>query len=125
VPAPSARQGGGTRAEGGAIVSGQIMFLVCPAYMDRDGAVRCGLPAEVSCRFIMNSTDGPLESVMIRCPSGHCFNGPIEFLAFEEAARAAGQNQAQPQPPDHSGNAVSGRPSAASIGDTAGLSPGR
>ena len=35
---------------------------------------------------------------MIRCPSGHCFNGPIEFLAFEEPARAAGQNQAQPQP---------------------------
>ena len=88
---------GGTRTGGGAIVSGQIMFLACPAYMDREGAVRCGLPAEVSCRFIMNSTDGPLESIMIRCPSGHGFNGPVEYLAFAEPARAAGQDQAQPQ----------------------------
>jgi hypothetical protein len=71
-------------------VSGQIMFLACPAYMDRDGAVRCGLPAEVSCRFIMNSSDGPLESVMIKCPSGHCFNGPVEFLIFEKPAHEPG-----------------------------------
>jgi len=47
-----------------------MMFLDCPAYLDQDGAARCGLPAEVSCRFIMNSTDGPLESAMIRCPAG-------------------------------------------------------
>ena len=71
-------------------MSSQIMFLACPAYMDRGGAVRCGVPAEVTCRFIMDSTDGPVESVMIRCPSGHCFNGPIEFLAFEVPARVAG-----------------------------------
>jgi len=31
----------------------------------------------------MNSTDGPLESVMLRCPVGHYFNGPIEFLTWE------------------------------------------
>jgi hypothetical protein len=58
--------------------------------MGRDGAVRCGLPAEVRCRFVMNSSDGPLESVMIRCPSGHCFKGPTEFLTVEKPARAAG-----------------------------------
>ena len=28
-----------------------MMFLDCPAYLDQDGAVRCGLPAEVRCRF--------------------------------------------------------------------------
>jgi len=39
-----------------------MMFLDCPAYLDEEGAVRCGLPAEVRCRFIMRSTDGPLES---------------------------------------------------------------
>lgn len=60
-----------------------MMFLDCPAYMDQDGAMRCGLPAEVSRRFIMNSTDGPLESVMIRCPAGHWFNGPVEFLTWD------------------------------------------
>jgi hypothetical protein len=57
-----------------------MMFLDCPAYLDQDRAVRCGLPAEVRCRFTMRSTDGPLESVMIRCPAGHSFSGPIEFL---------------------------------------------
>ena len=71
------------------IVSGQIMFLACPAYMDRDGAIRCGLPAEVSCRFVMIPPGGPRESVMIRCPPGHCVKGPIEFLTFEKPARAA------------------------------------
>ena len=57
-----------------------MMFLDCPASLDQDGAVRCGLPAEVRCRFTMRSTDGPLESVMIRCAVGHCFSGPIGFL---------------------------------------------
>ena len=52
-----------------------MMFLDCPAYLDQDGAARCGLPAEVRCRFTMRSTDGPLECAMIRCPAGHWFNG--------------------------------------------------
>jgi hypothetical protein len=43
------------------------MFLDCPAYLDEQGVVRCGLPAEVQRRFVMSSTDGPLESAMIRC----------------------------------------------------------
>ena len=59
------------------------MFLNCPAYLDHEGTVRCGLPAEVSCRYTMDSTDGPLESAMIRCPAGHWFNAPIEFLTWE------------------------------------------
>jgi hypothetical protein len=53
-----------------------MMFLDCPGYLDQDGAARCGLPAEVRCRFTMRSTDGPVESVMITCPAGHYFNGP-------------------------------------------------
>jgi hypothetical protein len=60
-----------------------MMFLDCPAYLDEDGAVRCGLPAEVRRRFIMRSTSGPLESAMIRCPAGHWFNGPIESLTWD------------------------------------------
>jgi hypothetical protein len=60
-----------------------MMFLDCPAYLDQDGATRCGLPAEVSRRFITRSTDGPMESAMIRCPVGHWFNGPIEFLTWD------------------------------------------
>jgi hypothetical protein len=58
------------------------MFLDCPAHLDQDGTLRCGLPAEVSCRFTMRSTDGPLESAMIRCPAGHHFTGAIESLTW-------------------------------------------
>ena len=57
-----------------------MMFLDCPAYLDNERTLRCGLPAEVRCRFTMRSSDGPLESAMIRCPAGHWFNGPVEFL---------------------------------------------
>lgn len=59
------------------------MFLNCPAYMDDDGATRCGLPAEVEYRYILSSTDGPLESAKIRCLAGHWFNGPVAFLTWE------------------------------------------
>jgi hypothetical protein len=45
-----------------------MMFLDCPAYLDHERTVRCGLPAEVRCRFTMRSTDGPIEAAMIRCP---------------------------------------------------------
>jgi len=59
-----------------------MMFLDCPAYLDQERTVRCGLPAEVRRRFAMRSTDGHLESAMIRCPSGHWFNGPIKCLMW-------------------------------------------
>ena len=60
-----------------------MMFLDCPAYLDQQGTVRCGLPAEVRCRFTLRSTDGPLEAVMIRCPAGHWFNGPVSALTCD------------------------------------------
>lgn len=60
-----------------------MMFLDCPAYLDAEGGVRCGLPAEVRSRFTMRSSGGPLESAMIRCPSGHMFNAPIESLTLK------------------------------------------
>ncbi len=76
-----------------------MMFLDCPAWLDQEGAVRCGLPAEVRCRFTMRSSDGPIEAAMIRCPSGHWFNGPIESLTWEreqehEAGTAAAASSA-------------------------------
>jgi hypothetical protein len=59
------------------------MFFDCPKYLDREGSVRCGLPAEVRCRSTMRSSDGHLKSVMIRCPASNWFNGPIESLTWE------------------------------------------
>ena len=54
-----------------------VMFLDCPAYADKTGATRCGLPAEVKYRYTVRSTDGPLECAKIRCPQGHWFTGPM------------------------------------------------
>lgn len=62
-----------------------MMFLDCPAYLDEDGTQRCGLPAEVTARVTGGSTSGPIESGKICCPSGHRFNGPIEFLIMPAA----------------------------------------
>jgi hypothetical protein len=59
----------------------QVMFLDCPAYFGEEGSVRCDLPAAVEYRYTQGSTGGQLESAKIRCPRGHWFNGPIEFLA--------------------------------------------
>ena len=76
-----------------------MMFLHCPAYLDQDGAARCGLPAEVSCRFTMRSTDGPIEGAMIRCPAGHYFCGAIESLTVPEQPAAAAVSVGLPPPP--------------------------
>jgi len=60
-----------------------MTFLNCPAYLNQDGALRCGLPAEVLCRFTICSTGGPVEGARISCPAGHHFNGPIESLTWD------------------------------------------
>jgi hypothetical protein len=72
------------------------MFLNCPAHMDKSGAVRCGLPAEVEYRYTMNSTDGPLESAKISCPRRHHFNGPIEYLTLPEQPAATAASAGRP-----------------------------
>ena len=66
-----------------------VAFLDCPAYLDKHGTVRCGLPAEVEYAYSMKSTDGPLESAKIRCPRGHGFNGPIESLTWDKHQETA------------------------------------
>jgi hypothetical protein len=75
------------------------MFLNCPAYMDKDGATRCGLPAEVEYRYTMNSTDGPLESAKISCPRRHHFNAPIDYLTLPEQPTAATASASPPPAP--------------------------
>ena len=67
----------------------RLMFVDCPAYLGRAGGERCGLPAEVRSRFTMNSSDGPLEAAMIRCPAGHWFTGPLESLTLATGADRA------------------------------------
>jgi hypothetical protein len=70
-----------------------MTFLDCPAYADKHGAVRCGLPAVVEYRYPIRSIEGVLDAVKIRCPSGHWFNGPVDALTVaasrSEAVEAA------------------------------------
>jgi len=66
-----------------------VTFLDCPAYLDRRGTARCGLPAEVAYCYALGSTDGPLDSAKIHCPAGHVFNGPLESLTWASDQEAA------------------------------------
>jgi hypothetical protein len=86
------------------MTEGQATLVACPAFLGHDGAARCGLPAEVEARYIVRSTDGPLESARIRCPRGHWFNGPIESLSAPGSRRnrsvrsASGGERSGPDP---------------------------
>jgi hypothetical protein len=61
-------------------------FLDCPAYLNGDGTVRCGLPAAVEDSYTLSSTNGPVTSVKIHCPAGHSFNGPVAALTVHADA---------------------------------------
>jgi hypothetical protein len=93
-----------------------MMFLDCPAYLDEGGARRCGLPAEVRRRFTVRSSDGPLEAAMIRCPSGHWFNGPIESLTWKSEEKHPRKAGAESSATYHFGEGLDdgspGRPTA-------------
>jgi hypothetical protein len=72
-----------------------MMFLDCPAYRDRKGTARCGLPAEVEYWYTLGSTDGPLECAKIRCPADHVFNGPLESLNWDKSQATATREAAR------------------------------
>jgi hypothetical protein len=62
------------------------IFFDCPAYLDRDGTARCGLPAAVEDRYWLGSTDGAVTAVKTRCPQGHWFSGPVDALTMHAAS---------------------------------------
>jgi hypothetical protein len=80
-----------------------VMFLDCPAYLDKHGALQCGLPAAVEYRYAVVSLEGSLESAKIRCPRGHWFNGPIEALTSENDPSAAARTAMSAGHPRRSG----------------------
>ena len=41
----------------------------------------CGVPMEVIDRFILNGVPTPVEHVKVRCPIGHWYTIPTEWLA--------------------------------------------
>ncbi len=78
----------GALTEWGVPVDTGMIFMDCPAYMDKHGAVRCGLPAEAEHRYAVQSSDGPVESAKVRCPRGHWFNGSVESLTWDKRTSA-------------------------------------
>jgi hypothetical protein len=113
---------------------GQKMFLDCPAYLDQGGTRRCGLPAEVRCRFVLRSSDGPVEAATIRCPSGHWFNGPIEFLTRDREEKhhpgtahvtPTAPCRVQDGPDGSPGRPVANSPTAKTGATAGGTRPGR
>ena len=46
--------------------------MKCPA---------CRSEAYVIRRYVLDSTDGPIEHALVACAAGHYWNGPITLLA--------------------------------------------
>jgi len=66
-----------------------LTFLDCPAYLDKHGTARCGLPAMVEYRYTIRSTEGMLDGAKIRCPRGHWFLGPVDALTVPARPKEA------------------------------------
>jgi len=47
---------------------------------------QCGVPAEVTRRFVLESTDGPIEHTSVMCVNRHWFTLPLAALADTAAA---------------------------------------
>lgn len=48
---------------------------------DRTSCPECGESARVESRFVLESTDGPIEHCKVRCPHGHWFLLPVSMLS--------------------------------------------
>jgi hypothetical protein len=48
----------------------------------------CGLPAEITERFWLSSTDGPVEHVALACVDGHYFRMPADRMSPEAGSPA-------------------------------------
>ena len=64
--------------------------------MDTTTCPECGAPAEVTDRFVLESTDGPIEHVRVRCAGMHWFLTATESLARHRAAQTPVRRPAAP-----------------------------
>jgi len=65
--------------------SASVNLSACP---------ECGLPAEITERFSLSSTDGSVEHVALACVAGHHFRMPADRLSPEARPLAAGSDAA-------------------------------
>jgi hypothetical protein len=57
-----------------------LQLTVCPEQT-------CQLPAEITDRFVLSSTDGPIEHVMVHCVARHISTVPVDRLVPTSAVR--------------------------------------
>ena len=72
---------GSTRERASRHQNAGVSLSVCP---------ECGLPAEITERFSLGSTDGPVEHVALACVDGHHFRMPADRLSPEARPIAFG-----------------------------------
>jgi hypothetical protein len=51
----------------------------------------CEVPAEVTERFSLPSTDGPVRHIALTCAAGHHFRMPVDRLTAQAQEQLAGQ----------------------------------
>jgi hypothetical protein len=66
--------------------------------MDATTCPECGAPAEVTDRFALESTDGPIEHLRLQCAGRHWFLMSTESLARHRAAPAPAPRRPIPAP---------------------------
>lgn len=49
----------------------------------------CGVPAEITERFSLPSTDGPVDHIVVHCVAGHHFRMPADMLPAAQQEQLA------------------------------------
>jgi hypothetical protein len=57
---------------------------------DTTSCHECGAPAQITSRFHLDSTDGPVEHVKVGCSNNHWFTMPAEMLEPTRSAAHIG-----------------------------------
>ena len=67
-----------------------LTVIACP---------ECDTPAEITERFSLPSTDGPVEHVVVQCAAGHHFRMAADMLPAEQQQQLAAQRPRQARRP--------------------------
>lgn len=59
----------------------------------------CGMPAEITDRFVLDGVPTPVEHVKLVCVRGHWYTPPIDQLLLPETRRSGRDAQPPSSPP--------------------------
>ncbi len=60
-------------------------IIACPELVPPENT-QCDVPGEITGRYVLESTDGPIEHIRTKCLAGHALNFPAYML--KDAAQA-------------------------------------